>query len=89
MSNTRSFAWVKNVYSLRISGGISSGHSYTALAYSPTFTRLAVEKLSKLSRFVPAFASHLSPAFSDRFHLLYRQLYPLSTPLIITETKIN
>lgn len=87
MPNTLSTTWVKNVYSLRIGGGITSGVSYTVIAILVSLSHLVVHKLSNLSRLIPVFPTQLYPSFSGQSPLLNSQLYPLSTPPTITETK--
>jgi len=89
MPNTLLFAWVKNVYSLGIQTGITSVHSYTESLSLTHLPHQAVDKLSKLSRIVPAFPPQLSTYFLDKLPPLYNHLYPLSTEPIITKTKEN
>ena len=82
-----SFAWVKNVYSLRIAKGIKSDNLYTDTRLAQQFTHPIVHNSPLIRLFVPAFAPSLSTPKSSYFNLLNRRLYPQSTPPINMKKK--
>lgn len=87
MSNTLFQAWVKNVYSLRMNSGVSSGKtqgSYTSplSAYAVVWVKAPV--YAHVSTNFSALLSTLKMSFQP---LLIRQLYPLSTAPTIKRTK--
>ena len=89
MPKTISFAWVKNVYSLRMNSGIASGESL--VSYTPP--TLALQSLwVQLPSFTQVY-THLSAVLSTAkitfFNLLNTQLYPVSTAPIIKKKKEN
>ena len=89
MPNTLSPTWVKNVYSLRTAGGVTSDKTYTEGYSGAQITRSPVHKHPHLSGLLPAFEPDLSTAIYRQFNLLINHLYPLSTVPTITETKEN
>jgi len=83
------FAWVKNVYSLRIDSGMNSG--YTQLSYTPpiqaqTLIRAQLPSFtqvySMLSTVLSTLKNHIQP-------LLIADLYPVSTAPTIKKKKEN
>lgn len=89
MPNTLSQTWVKNVYSLRKVGGIKSGLLYTTTTLLTVFTQNTVYKLSRLPHNIPRLTPPLSTRILSILYLLKSNLYPVSTPLIITKTREN
>ena len=87
MPNLFIFAWVKNVYSLLILGGITRGHLPTTSVIGGQFTTNPVHNTPTLPRFIPAFPQSLSTPKISYLSLLISRLYPLSTPPINTKTK--
>jgi len=83
------FAWVKNVYSLRKDDRTKGERTYTDSDQATNYPPQPGHKHPYLSSFIPAFPLLLSTKIITRLHLLKSHLYPLSTPLIITEKKIN
>ena len=82
-----SFAWVKNVYSLRTVRGIKSGLLYTDSLLTQQFTNPTVHNSPLIRLFVLAFAPLLSTTKISVFNLLFRRLYPQSTPPINMKKK--
>lgn len=82
-----SFAWVKNVYSLRTDKGINSDKLYTAHLLADQFTHRAVHNSLVTPLFIPALATQLSTSKINQLHLLYRRLYPQSTAPINKKKK--
>ena len=86
-TNPLSFAWVKNVYSLRTVRGIKSGLLYTDSLLTDQFTYTTVHNSPLIRLFVPAFAPSFSTVKMSVFNLLFRWLYPQSTPPINMKKK--
>jgi hypothetical protein len=87
MSNPLINAWVKNVYSLRIGGGLNSGYmqrSYTALTYPTQQVRVQTPTFTQVSTM---FSSALSTLKMNFQPLLIVDLYPVSTAPTIKRTK--
>jgi hypothetical protein len=89
MPKMLTFAWVKNVYSLRTDSGMNGGYtplSYTALTKAQTLTRVQVPSFtqvySMLSTVLSTLKSHIQP-------LLIADLYPVSTAPTIKKKKEN
>jgi hypothetical protein len=80
-------AWVKNVYSLRILGGITSDDMYTGVSQNAIYPQLPVHKPTYLSLFIPVLSTQLSTRFFANLPPLIRQLYPQSTVPTIKRTK--
>ncbi len=79
MSSTLSFAWVKNVYSLRKTSGIARGE--TIVSYTPPTLALArlwvqVPSFTQVLAMFSAVLSTLNSVFQP---LLIVDLYPVST----------
>ena len=87
MPKNLSFAWVKNVYSLRKLQGITSGNLYTGLSQNPTYPQVPVHKPLNLSLVVPGFYPQLSTAFFANLPPLIRHLYTQSTVPTIKRMK--
>ena len=87
MLNTLSFAWVKNVYSLRTDGGTNGGVSYTGMGLATTYLLAPVHNSPSLARFIPLIYTQLSTAFFRKIPLLISWLYPQSTVPTIKRTK--
>jgi hypothetical protein len=79
--------WVKNVYSLRIAGGISGVQMYTPSALSVVSTVVLVQNPTVMLRVVPVLYALLSTAKKAVFNLLTGRLYPQSTGPIINPNK--
>jgi hypothetical protein len=79
--------WVKNVYSLRIQTGKTSGDLYTHSSLARQFTHQPVHNLPVVPVFVPAFAPLLSTSKNNQVTLLNSHLYPQSTPPINKKKK--
>lgn len=60
MSNTLSLSWVKNVYSLRIVGGIKGARLYTGLIEGTPLSLPSMYNLGFMRSFIPAFYAQLS-----------------------------
>ena len=82
-----SFAWVKNVYSLRTVEGKKSDNLYTDSRLAQQFTNNTVHN----SPLIPLLVQVSTPSFSTSknniFNLLNRRLYPQSTPPINMKKK--
>jgi hypothetical protein len=87
MPNTLSIAWVKNVYSLGIVGGIDSGLVYTAGTLTAHRPQNQSYKSLVLPSLIPAFSPQLSTSFLRNIPLLIAWLYPQSTIPTIKRTK--
>lgn len=87
MPNTLLTTWVKNVYSLRIAGGIKSVYSYTGEVLRLYFTQQQRDKSPILPSLIPAFYTQLSTSFLRKIPLLIAWLYPQSTVPTIKRTK--
>jgi len=79
--------WVKNVYSLRTVQGISSDELHTGSHFVKQFTPSPVHNPQLILAFVQVFTSQLSTSKINHFNLLYRHLYPQSTPPINKKKK--
>lgn len=81
------YAWVKNVYSLRMSSGIASGDtlsSYTPPTLATIYTRVQTPTFTQVSTMFSAVLSTLKMSFQP---LLIARLYPVSTAPTIKRTK--
>ena len=87
MPKVLSFAWVKNVYSLRIARGTNSDKLPTPPLSTRTFTYQPVHKSPVVLRFVQAFTPLFSTLKIPSLYLLYIPLYPQSTPPINKKKK--
>jgi len=79
--------WVKNVYSLRIDQGTKGDNLYTDHPLARFIAPTTVDNPPVTPLFVPALAIQFSPSKISQLHLLYRQLYPQSTPPINKKKK--
>ena len=89
MPKTMSFAWVKNVYSLRTDSGNNSGYtafSYTPPIYADTAIRVQVPSFTQVPTIFSAVLSTLKNGFQP---LLNSDLYPVSTAPTIKKKKEN
>lgn len=87
MSNTLINAWVKNVYSLRIDGGLNSGNiqnSYTATSLASNALWVQTPTFTQVSTMFSAVLSTLKMSLQP---LLIANLYPVSTVPTIKRTK--
>jgi len=89
MLNTLSFAWVKNVYSLGITDGITSGLLYTGVFESTTNPHSPVHKYVVIPTFIPSFYARLSTLFLSLLTDTVVGLYTVSTVPIIKTKKEN
>jgi hypothetical protein len=80
-------AWVKNVYSLGIAGGIKSGSVYTVGVFVGHQPQNWLYKPPVLLTLIPDFTAQLSTSFLRKIPLLIAWLYPQSTVPIIKRTK--
>lgn len=87
MLNTLSPTWVKNVYSLRLVGGITGVWVYTDGRTIWLNQRIGVYNRPFLPLFIPTFLAVVSTFKTIFSPLLYGHLYPLSTGLIIKRNK--
>lgn len=87
MSNTLLITWVKNVYSLRMNGGVNGG--YTQNSYtSPISRTMAMWVKARIYTHISTnFSAVLSTVKMSMQPLLISQLYPLSTVPTIKRTK--
>lgn len=84
-----STAWVKNVYSLRIDGGMNSGYtavSYTAPLSAYAHQRVQVPTFTQISTMLSAVLSTLNNVVTL---LLNTDLYPVSTAPTMKKKKEN
>jgi len=84
-----SFAWVKNVYSLRTDSGMNS--AYTQLSYTPPTNAslpMGVQVLG-LTQVSTMLSSVLSTLKNQFLPLLITDLYPVSTAPTIKKKKEN
>jgi len=79
--------WVKNVYSLRTVQGINSDKLHTGSHLMKQFAHSPVYNPQLILAFVQVFTSQLSTLKINYFNLLYRRLYPQSTPPINKKKK--
>jgi len=89
MPTFRTFAWVKNVYSLRTDSGMNSG--YTQLSYTPptqaqTLIRVQLPSFTQVYSMLSTVLSTLKNQFQP---LLIADLYPVSTAPTIKKKKEN
>jgi hypothetical protein len=89
MLKTVSFAWVKNVYSLRTDSGMNSG--YTQLSYTPPTRahlpiRVQLPSFTQVATMLSAALSTLKTQFKP---LLITDLYIVSTVPTIKKKKEN
>lgn len=87
MLNATTFAWVKNVYSLRTAGGTTGALLYTASLPSTSSNHQAVYNLPALTLSLHRFATYLYTAIFSYFNLLLHHLYPQSTAPINMKKK--
>lgn len=81
------YNWVKNVYSLCVSRGVSGDSLYTPFAMqTPYAQQIGVQPLT-FTHFVASFAPVSYTAFFTQFNLLITHLCTLSTAPTITKTK--
>ena len=89
MPTFRTFAWVKNVYSLRTDSGMNSG--YTGIFYTPptsTHQAIRVQVLS-LAQVITMLSTVLSTVKNHILNLLIPDLYMVSTVPTIKKKKEN
>jgi len=89
MPKILTFAWVKNVYSLRTDSGMNSGN--TQLSYTPPTSaslpvRVQVPSFTQVSIMLSTVLSTLKNQFQP---LLIADLYPVSTAPTIKKKKEN
>ena len=87
MPKATTFAWVKNVYSLRTAGGTTSAMLYTASLLPISSGFEAVYKSPALTLSLHRFTAYLYTAKISVFNLLLHHLYPQSTAPINMKKK--
>lgn len=87
MPNTLSTAWVKNVYSLRIAQGVTSGYSSTPLPSLSKNTTAQRVQTPFFTHTIRNLSARLSTQKNQLFNLLSNHLYPLSTAPTIKKNK--
>ncbi len=89
MSNIMSTAWVKNVYSLRMTSGIERGE--TLVSYTPPTlpSQSLWVQLVAFTQFPSPLSAVLPTMKNTYFHLLIHHLYPVSTEPTIKKIKEN
>ena len=89
MPKMLTFAWVKNVYSLRTDSGMNSGN--TQLSYTPPTSANSVIRVQVLSfTHVYTWLSTVLSTLKNQFQpLLIADLYPVSTAPTIKKKKEN
>jgi len=80
-------AWVKNVYSLRIARGTNGDKLPTDSLLTQQITHSPVHNPQLIPLLVQVFTPQLSTPKITYFNLLYRRLYPQSTPPINMKKK--
>ena len=78
---------IKNVYNLRTQTGKTSEQLHTPSTLTHQFTQPMVHNSRVTPLFVLVLATQLSTSKMNELHLLYRRLYPQSTPPINKKKK--
>ena len=89
MLKTTTFAWVKNVYSLRTAGGTTGASLYTASLPLTSYGTKAVYNSPALTPSLHRFAPYLYTVIFGHFNLLLHHLYPQSTAPINMKKKLK
>lgn len=84
-----STAWVKNVYSLWVTGGVVCGYIYTGILTTLRLPTTMVVKPQPYTHLTTSFTPSLFTAFFRHFNLLITHLYTLSTVPTIKTKEIN